>query len=235
MLKVIYETHELIQKSNLPYAVCGGYAIDMFVDKPTRKHTDFDISVFEEHRKDMLNFMLNQGWHIYEHVWDGAGTDYLIRINSADDERALEISCVWTVTPNCTLVTIEGKPGEDNVYTWKKGSGEASNCDFIEICFDGRDNDNFVCNRELNISRPMDKAILYNDGIPYLAPEVILYHKSHPVYMTWPKTIWDYYQAAHLLGDESRDWLVKALKATYPEGHEWVERLEAIIPVSERR
>ena len=229
MNKVIRESHELIQKSNLPYAVCGGFAIDMFLNKATRKHTDFDISIFEEHRKDIFNFMLNQGWNIYEHVWDGEGTDYLVGINSADDERALALSCVWTVKPDCTLLTIEPKEGEDNIFTWKMGSGNHTNCDFIEICFDGRKGDDFICNKEKNITRPLDKAILYNDGIPYHAPEVVLYHKSHPIYLTWPKTIFDFYNTGHLLSDESANWLIASLRATFPDGRDWLERLELFI------
>ena len=226
MNKAIYESHGLITKSGLPYAVCGGFAIDMFVSKETRKHTDFDITIFNEDRKEILNFMYDQGWKIYEHVWDTAGTDYLVAINSADEERAQKVFCVWAVKPGCTLMTIEPKDAENNIYSWRKASGEVSTCDFIEICFDERDGDNFICNKEKNITRPMDKTILYNDGIPYLAPEVVLYHKSHPVYMTWPKTILDFYHASYPLSDESRNWLVDSLKATYPEGHEWIERLE---------
>jgi len=226
MNKAIYEGHDLIKKSGLPYAVCGGFAIDMFLNKATRKHTDFDITIFDENRKDILNFMFDQGWKIYEHVWDNAGIDHLVAINSADEERAMKVFCVWAVKPGCTLVTIEPKDVKNNIYSWKMASGDVSTCDFIEICFDHRENDNFICNKEKNITRPLEKAILHNDGIPYLAPEVVLYHKSHPVYMAWPKTIFDFYHASYVLNDESRDWLIQALKITYPDGHEWVERLE---------
>ena len=223
--KAIRDSHELITKSGLPYAVCGGFAIDMHINRKTRKHTDFDITIFEDNRAEMLNFMLSQGWKIYEHVWDNAGTDHLVAITSADDPRARDIFCVWTVTPDCTLVTITPKDEENGIYSWKMASGEHTNCDFIEICFDAKSGDDFICNKELGITRPLSKTILYNDGIPYLAPEVILYHKSHPVYMAWPKTVQDYYHASHVLDSESRQWLIDALKATYPEGHEWVERL----------
>ena len=226
MNKVIRESHELIKQSGLPYAVCGGFAIDMHLNKITRKHTDFDITIFNENRKDILSFMLDQGWNIFDHVWNDPSNDHLVKINSPDEERALTRFCVWTVKPGCTLVNIEPKDAENGIYAWKMANTEIANCDFIEICFDERVNDDFICNKELNITRPMDKAILYNDGIPYLAPEVVLYHKSAPVYMAWPKTILDYYHASHALCDESREWLVNALKATYPDGHEWVERLE---------
>ena len=224
--KVILESSQLIKKSGLPYAICGGFAIDMFLNRATRRHTDFDITIFEEDRKAIFSFMLSQGWRIYDHVWDGAGTDYLVGINSPEDERALTVPCVWAVTPDCTLVTIEPKDAENNIFTWKMASGEHTNCDFIEICFDGKENDSFICSKENNISRPLDKAILYRAGVPYLAPEVVLYHKSASAYMTWKKTVTDFDNTAPLLSDEARDWLIQALKATYPDGHEWVTRLE---------
>ena len=225
MHKVIHETHKLIQKSGLQYAVCGGFAMDMFVNRATRKHTDYDITVFNEDRTAILNFMLGQGWNIYQHVWDGKGTDHLVAINSADDEIARTVFCVWAVKPDCTLMTIEPKDSEKGLYSWKSKSGEHTKCDFIEICFDTKEGDNFICNAEKGITRPLDKAILYNDGIPYLAPEINLYFKAHPVYMAWPKTIVDYYHSAHLLNDESREWLINALKTTFPDGHEWIDRL----------
>ena len=225
MNNVILDGHNLILKSGLSYAICGGFAIDLFLNRKIRRHTDYDITIFEENRKDILRFMFEQGWDIYDHIWDNEGTDYLIPINSPDEERALKAFCVWAVKPGCTLLTIEPKDEENNIFGYKMISNEVKNCDFIEIHFDGRDNDNFICNKKANITRALDKAILYSDGIPYLAPEVILYHKSAPEYIIWPKTIFDFYHTAHLLSDESRQWFIVALKATYPDGHEWLERL----------
>ena len=226
MNKVITESCNLIKKSGLQYVVCGGYAIDLFLNKKIRRHTDFDITIFDEDRKEILNFMLAQGWDIYDHIWDNQGTDHLIPIKSPDDERAMQVDMVWAVKPGCTLLTVTPKEGEDGIFVYKMTSTDITNADFIEICFDKKDNQNFICNKEINITRPLDKAILYNGDIPYLSPEITLYHKSAPVYMTWLKTIFDFYHTAHLLNDESKDWLIKSLIRTYPDGHEWVERLQ---------
>ena len=226
MNNVIRESCDLIKKSGLPYVVCGGFAIDLFLNRKIRRHTDFDITIFEENRTDILDFMLSQGWKIYDHIWDNEGTDHLIPINRTDDKSALTADMVWAVKPGCTLMTIEPKEGENGIFVYKMTRNDMENADFIEICFDGKENSNFVCSKEMKIVRALDKAILYNEDIPYLAPEVILYHKSAPVYMTWLKTIFDFYHTAHLLSDESRDWLIQSLKRTYPNGHEWIERLQ---------
>ena len=226
MNNVIIDSCNLIKKSGLQYVVCGGFAVDLFLNRKIRRHTDFDITIFEEDRKDILNFMLAEGWEVYDHIWDNEGTDELIPIISADDERALTIGMVWAVKPGCTLLTIGPKEGEDGIFVYKMISNEIKNADFIEICFDRKEGNDFICSKEINITRSLDKAILYYNDIPYLSPEVTLYHKSAPVYMTWLKTIFDFYHTAHLLDDESRDWLIKSLKATYPDGHEWIERLQ---------
>lgn len=223
MNKLLFECHDLLKKSGLPYAVCGGFALDLFINGTFRKHTDFDINIFEEHKKNILDFMLSLGWKIYDHNIE---TSELMPIDSADDERVLTLKWVWAVKPDCSLVAIEPKGSQDNIFIWKMSSKEQLNCDFIEIIFNERRNRDFICNSKSNILRPLDKAILHNNGIPYLAPELILYFKSSPIYMTWAKTTLDFDNTAHLLDEESRDWLVKSLKATYPDGHEWVERLE---------
>jgi len=225
MNKLIHDAHELITKSGVPYTVCGGFAIDLFLNRVNRKHTDFDISVFNEYRNDILSFMFSQGWKIYQHVWDNAEIDHLVAINSVDEERAQKVFCVWAVTTDCTLVTIEPQDEKNGIFSWKMARNEHVNCDFIEICFDERVDDNLLCNKEHNITRPLDKAILHNDRIPYFSPEVGLYFKAAPVYLTWPKTIYDFYHTAHLLDDERRNWLIGALKTTYPDGHEWIDRL----------
>ena len=225
MNRVILDSHDFIKQSGLPYAICGGFAIDLFLNREIRRHTDYDITIFEENRTDILNFMFQQGWNIYDHIWDNQGTDELIPITSAEDERAKTVFCVWAVKPGCTLLTIEPKDEEKNIFGYKMISREVKNCDFIEIHFDGKEGNNFICNKKNNITRALDKAILYHGDIPYLAPEVVLYHKSAPEYIIWPKTIFDFYHTAHLLSGESKEWLIHALKTTYPDGHEWTWRM----------
>ena len=50
MNNVIIESCDLIKKSGLPYVVCGGFAIDLFLNRKIRRHTDFDITIFKEDR-----------------------------------------------------------------------------------------------------------------------------------------------------------------------------------------
>ena len=59
------------------------------------------------------------------------------------------------------------------------------------------------------ITRSLDKAILYRDGIPYLAPEIILFYKSDKYSSenpyAKPKTEADFKAAIPLISNESKE------------------------------
>jgi len=75
----------------------------------------------------------------------------------------------------------------------------------------------------------MDKAILYRDGIPYLAPEIILLYKSGKGSMQGayakPRTEIDFKAIMPLLSEESRKWLLDAINVANPDGYEWLDGL----------
>ena len=52
--------------ADFPWAVCGGYALDLFLDKDTRTHGDIDVCVFEKDRPAILHYMLSRDWTVYE-------------------------------------------------------------------------------------------------------------------------------------------------------------------------
>ena len=74
------------------------------------------------------------------------------------------------------------------------------------------------------MTRSLDKAILFADGVPYMAPELVLFLKSKPVYFTHEfhkeKTPKDFAEVMPHLPDESRVWLEEAFAVAYPYGHE---------------
>jgi len=86
-----------------------------------------------------------------------------------------------------------------------------------------------VLNKDKGIVRELSKAILYADGMPYMAPELVLFLKSHQVYSTnvfhKEKTPQDFSEVLPLLPQESRQWLTEALATAYPDGYEWLEKL----------
>ena len=57
---------QLFSKSNFTWGVCGGWAIDFFVDKHTRDHKDIDLFSYFENRNDIITYMLRNDWRVFE-------------------------------------------------------------------------------------------------------------------------------------------------------------------------
>jgi len=223
------------------YAFCGGYALELFLNKKLRPHSDIDTTVFEEDRIDSIKYVLNKGWNVYEHKSDWIdnkiANNYLRRILNPFDEKNTELKYVWAIKPDCSFFKIEPKSGGENIYNYEILNGEQLNFDFFEIIFNKQKDGYFVFDsftaQGKNITRELDKAILYNDeGIPYLAPEVKLLIISHAAYLASDyhreKNRIDFDSTAPFLPDESRKWLINALETAYPNGHERLEQLKEL-------
>lgn len=84
-----------------------------------------------------------------------------------------------------------------------KGRGEE-----IEVLLNERAEDAWVYRRHPAITRPLALALRERDGIPYLAPEIVLLYKSKG---TRPKDAQDFATARPLLSSEQAAWLALAI------------------------
>jgi hypothetical protein len=227
MIKLISECHDFLKGCGFTYAFCGGHALELYTNKRIRPHSDIDISIFDEDRKNIVEFMLNKGWKVYEHP---PYKKCLGLISNPNDERVLNRHCVWAIKPDCSFLKIKQKPGEENFFDFEILNKEQLNLDFIEIVFNKQRNGKFICDNDKNISREFDKAILYNEGIPYLAPELMLFIISNPVYMDSDyhreKNQVDFNSTVTFLPKENKDWLINALEIAYPEGNKRLDELK---------
>ena len=241
MIKLISECNDFMKNCGFTYAFCGGYALELFLGKKLRPHSDIDTTVFEEDKNNSIEFVLNKGWNVYEHKADWIdnkiANNYLHPILNSSDERIGELRYVWAIKPGCSFFKIEPKSGEKDIYDYEILNGEQLNFDFFEILFNIQKDGNFVfdsfTSQGKNITRELEKAILYNDeGIPYLAPEVKLLIISHPAYLASDyhrvKNQIDFDSVAPFLPKENRDWLINALQTAYPDGHTRLEQLKAL-------
>jgi len=243
MIKLISECNDFMKDCGFTYAFCGGYALELFLGKRLRSHSDIDTTVFEEDRINSIEFVLNKGWNVYEHKadWDfinnKIANNYLRRILKSDDKRIPELRYIWAIKPDCSFFKIERKSGEENIYDYKILNDEQLNFDFFEIYFNKQKDGNFVfdsfTSQDKNITRKLNKAILYNnEGIPFLAPEVKLLMTSHPAYLSSDyhkaKTEIDFDSTVHFLPKESIEWLINALETAYPDGNTRLEQLKAL-------
>ena len=66
MNHLIQKVNDLLKAGGFDYAVCGGFAIELFVNKEIRSHGDIDLSAFWNEREKIIMFMQSLGWSVYE-------------------------------------------------------------------------------------------------------------------------------------------------------------------------
>lgn len=44
----VAQVSESLRGLQVPWAICGGWAIDLWLDRPVREHADVDVAVFRE-------------------------------------------------------------------------------------------------------------------------------------------------------------------------------------------
>ena len=82
--------------------------------------------------------------------------------------------------------------------------------------------DEWVFRRDQRVRRPLRRVLRKRDGMPYLAPEIVLLYKAKTLD---PKNEVDFLTVLSALSDEQRAWLASALTLAHPE-HPWIERLK---------
>jgi len=237
MNKVILQAHDLFKTAGFDYAICGGYGLDIFAGKELRAHGDFDIVIYETDKQCVINFLINNGWSIYGRFMEEGRviTQHLFyKIEDITDSYWSDCRNIWAIKSGCLpnvlhkLDRLQGEAGEIYTYQTRKWLVQ-DEIEFIELEIDARVGNDFVVQENPKIIRPLDKAILYRDDIPYLAPEIILFYKSdkfsseHPVVRV--KTEGDFNAIMPILSEESKKWLLDSIDAAYPDGHEWLDWL----------
>lgn len=90
----------------------------------------------------------------------------------------------------------------------------------VEFLFNKTDNNHFIFNNEKTLARELSKAILYRDGIPYLAPEIaLLYKASNAEKLDYQ---FDFEQVFPYLSNDQKEWFAHGIELLYPNGHPWM-------------
>jgi len=233
MDKIILQANNLFKTAGFDYAICGGYGLDMFANKVIREHGDFDILVFNEDKRRAAQFMLDNGWLLFGRFSEhGTVWQFLFyKVNDITDSFWDDCPNFWAIKPDClpqVLQKINRIQGD--VYTYQTRKWHVQDeIEFIEIGLDTRENGEYIARDNPRIALPMDKAIMFRDGIPYLAPEVTLLYKTSKASMesayAKPRTEADFKAVMPLLSAEQKDWLMDAVNTAYPDGYEWLDGL----------
>jgi hypothetical protein len=215
---LIAEANALLKNMGLPYAFCGGYAIELFLGCTVRRHGDIDISAFWADRDDIIRHFHSLGWQVYEMC--GGGVAHSI----TDTQRQLKLKRnIFCFADGCDLVHLTPTDEPDMAWLDFDHKGQ-SKLNFIEFLFNDKYDDEFLYARNAEIKLPMSKAVLYSEDIPYLAPELVLLYKSTDTEREGYQL--DYDSAITEMNAEQLTWFNNALKTMNPQGHKWL-RTEA--------
>jgi hypothetical protein len=217
MNKLVLECYDMLSGCEFDYAFCGGHAMDIHLGQTTRPHGDIDLSAWWEDRNKIISFMQSQDWIVYEAM--GGGKIHLI--TNTDDQKLIKLN-IFCVKGGCSFFHAELI--ENDVYQCEIDHAEQKNLDYIEFLFHKRDADNFMYSRKSEIRRELVKAILHKGDLSYFAPELVLLYKSTDLLREENRQ--DFEMMLSHLKDESKEWLQRALITVFPDGHEWIARLE---------
>jgi hypothetical protein len=177
--------------------VCGGWAIDLFLDRLTREHEDLEVAIFREHQHALRAHY--PGWGPFKSIsgWlPWAEGEFL----------ELPIHQILFRPPD------SGPPPDP----WEPVDEER------QFFLDDRDGETWICRRDPRLRRPVPELTMSSErGVSIVVPEVqLLYKAKHHL----EKDEQDFRATLPLLSDEQRSWLRDALELVHP-GDPWHSRL----------
>jgi hypothetical protein len=84
----------LLDALECDWGIAGGWAIDLFLDRITRKHQDIEIAIFRENQLVLQQYLSSRGWFL-EYVHHGEMFPWPIGQN-----LALPVHEIWCRNPN---------------------------------------------------------------------------------------------------------------------------------------
>ena len=214
---LIQKVNALLKGCGFDYAVCGGYAIELFINKEIRSHGDIDLSAFWNERDKIIMFMQSLGWSVYELCGGGKAHHITDVANQIKNKRN-----IFCMTVECGIVSLTPTEEPDMYFVDFDHQGQRD-LTFIEFLFNDAVNGNFLYARNHDISLPLEQAILTVEGVRYLAPEIVLLYKSteteHEGYQL------DFDLAIKAMTDTQKKWLYDALAMMNPNGHKWLDMM----------
>ncbi|MBS4220318.1 hypothetical protein KHA96_18615 [Bacillus sp. FJAT-49711] len=220
MENIISSVKTFLEDANFKWAICGGCAIDLFIGKITRTHTDVDIFAFWEDRPNIITFMINKGWRVFEAC---GGGKVLELFDSSKTQMKRNLFCFPSSNTRCALQPTN----EKNTYQFSIKANEQVAFDYIEFLFNQKDENYFyyILN-DHSIKRSINSAFLIKDGLQYLSPEIVLLYKSTYINsIDASKHEQDFNSSLPHLSIEQKQWLKRSLEICHPDTHEWIPKL----------
>ena len=215
MNKILLTANNFLKNGGFTYAICGGFALDLFANTDMRVHSDIDVCVFEQDKDSIYEYMKNDGWSVYE--FHGSGIVRLINGIENLERSRRNLMCV---KDDCELVEFFpcDKGSDYFLHEFGKDKG-ISKFNYVEFLFNKVKDNYFVFDNNDKTIRDMSEAILWRDNIPFLAPELVLLYKAREFERKWFH--FDYENTIAEMDDERTTWFYNGLDTLYPDGHVW--------------
>lgn len=187
---------EVFSAYSRPWFIAGGWASDLFLGRVTREHEDVDVAVLRPHQLALREHLRR---------WDVRYADPNVR----------GVRLPWPAGQWLTLPVHElhaGRPSGDPAH--------------VEVLLNEAVGPDWLYRRDPRVRLPLVRLALTSpDGIPFLAPEVVLLYKSKN---PGPTDEQDFRACLPHLGPERAGWLVRALDLCDPE-HGWLGVLRTAV------
>lgn len=194
-MNLLQQLRHLLADFPHPWALCGGYALELFAGRSIRPHSDVDVCLPEACRAEIITFLLEKGWRLCEYRGMGK-VKPLCAPSDSEPGRNL-----MALLPDCPLVEFFPREEEGLLYHRFHPRG-MTDLIFLDLLF----------------SAEMPRLIRIS-GLPVIAPETALMYKAASP--EEPSAQADYAAVYPLLDDEQKAHLRAALDAHYPSGHPW--------------
>lgn len=194
-MTLLLELHALLADFAFPWALCGGYALELYTGKSIRPHGDIDLCLPESARRDIISFLLRKGWRIYEYRGMGR-VKPLLRPEDSEAGRNL-MATLGDSGP------VQFFPCEEQGLLYHRFTPGMTALNFLDLLFNPE----------------MPPVLRTQDGLPILAPEIALLYKAAQPGEASAQA--DFSAVYPLLDNGQRTRLQTALAAKYPEGHPW--------------
>jgi hypothetical protein len=180
--------------------VCGGWAIDLYLDEVTRAHEDLEVGVLRREQEALRSHLA--GWSLFKCERAGAWDPW-----HEGERLELPVHQVLARPPG------SGPPPEP----WEPEADE------LQFFLNEVDGDVWICRRDPRVTKPFEEIVAgTSSGLPAVVPEVqLLYKAKHHL----DKDELDFEATLGRLGTAQRVWLREALEIVHP-GDPWFSRLE---------
>ena len=213
MNQLIIAANDFLNCGGFDYAICGGFALDIFTNSDTRMHSDIDVCVFERDKDIIFLYMEENGWSIYEFCGQGI-VHFVDTVDKCQSGRNL-----MCLKDACELVKFYPSDRGVDYFLHEFYYTGINSLNYLEFLFNTAESNDFIFDGNHDIRREIGKAILLKHNVPFLAPEIVLLYKSRDIERQWYQ--YDYEKAISKMDNEQMSWFYNGLDVLYPNGHMW--------------